>query len=448
MKKLAGLALVVPALAAAMPVAALGQTPAADTLSGYVRVPFNLSLFPPLAVAGGGQRALTSVGWHLVVGRSARLEGAELGVVGSIQSDSARGLQVAGLFNRVGGPLRGGQVSGFANSAAGPVHGLQTAGLLNHTRQALTGAQAAGLVNYADGQAWGGQLAGLLNYAGGTLSGVQASGFANLTPADVTGIQMTGLLNVADAALLQAAGLANHAGGSVLGGQASGLVNVAEEAEVQVSGGVNVARTAAMVQVSGLVNYAPAATAQVGFVNVARHAQGAQVGFVNWAAHQTGVPVGAFSYVAGVPVRLCAWGDETGFANTAVVSGTPTFYSLLGAGVRGEDDHPRWWTVTTGFGAHLVRGATFCEVDGLSQMLAQGDDFASGTNQITRLRVAVGRQLAARAAAFVGVSLGLFTSEETGGGDLLPWTLADGWVGEDDGVYVALWPGVYAGMRF
>ena len=123
--------------------------------------PFGLSLTPGMhAPSAAAPSAVRSVSFN-VVGRTAGVQGFELGLGANLSDGDVSGAQIA-----VGG---------------------------NHIRGALSGLQAAIFYNRAQRGGQGFQF-GMLNHAGGSFSGIQA-GFGNLA-ADISGAQL-GFVNSA-----------------------------------------------------------------------------------------------------------------------------------------------------------------------------------------------------------------------------------------------------------
>lgn len=84
----------------------------------------------------------------LLVGRNRDVRGLDVGLFGNEVEVDLEGIQLAGLFNRIGRSDGAWQSAGILNRCEGDFYGLQTAGILNWTDGAVEGVQIA-LVNRA-----------------------------------------------------------------------------------------------------------------------------------------------------------------------------------------------------------------------------------------------------------------------------------------------------------
>lgn len=134
----------------------------------------------------------------------------------------------------------------------------------------------------------------------------------------------------------------------------------------------------------------------------------------------------------GVPIRLATWGDETGFANLALVSGIPTVYSMAVVG-HGLIEDREWWAIGYGFGGHSVRGATFYQLDALFYTLFE-TEAVKCRNAVHRVRFAV----------YAGVSLNTWASTDADGEAIIPWSILREKVGR---THVTVWPGSFPRRR-
>ena len=77
-----------------------------------VWVPVNVALIPNLSINRlYGPRVQNAFSFNVLVGRAMRLRGLELGLLASLRTEDAVGLQLSGLANAAGGTLLGGQFS-------------------------------------------------------------------------------------------------------------------------------------------------------------------------------------------------------------------------------------------------------------------------------------------------------------------------------------------------
>ncbi len=395
----------------------------AQTSDGYVRIPFNVSIWRGIsigdAVAGDTSRTvLHHVSLNLPYGQADRLEGVAVGVFATVYEESAYGVQVAGLANVVGEEAEAIQLAGLANVVGERMRGVQAAGLANVIGEEGGFVQVAGLANVA-GEGFGGvQSAGLTNIAGEDFLGVQASGLANIAGERTAGGQFAGLANIAGEAMvgIQSAGLANITGEDLVGLQS---------APFNIVGGT----------LRGV---------QAGVINVADESAGLQLGIVNVAGEQRGIPVGLYSRTGGVPVRLDVWTDETAALHVGVRSGSVTVSNYAGISTRPFADAALRWGVFAGLG---VEGTLVPRVAWGLDAFVHGlfaEDFGEYGGTLVRLRFIATRVVSRRAAVFAGPAVSLFVSDENDGGDLAPFSLYEDAM--DDG-FVRIWPGLEAGLR-
>lgn len=205
---------IVSAVLTSLFVVALAPRSASAEEPSYTHAPVTLWLAPMVGVGGTGSKVTTNVALSLGVSGYSRLEGVDVGVVGSWVSESARGVQITSGFNYVGADLIGAQI---------------TAGV-NVTRERVIGGQVAALFNFAGADVFGLQVASLANVARKEVRGVQVSSVFNYSP-DVKGGQI-GVVNVAGEVSGLQIGLVNVAR-NVKGPQI-GLLNVAEDSDAPI----------------------------------------------------------------------------------------------------------------------------------------------------------------------------------------------------------------------
>jgi hypothetical protein len=392
------------------------------------RVPVDLTLAPGLSLAdalgsGGSPDAgppFRRFALNLTVGRSSRLEGAEISVGAALVDGDADGLELAGGGSHVGGRMGGLQFSGLGNGA-GRLDGAQVSGGINVARGDGRWLQSSAGFNWNHRGFAGAQLAGGANWAGG-LDGIQLAGAANVTGGDVRGAQLAGAANWArEVAGVQAAGVFNY----------SGDVDGVQLAVVNVGG-----------EVSG---------AQLGVVNVATGAVDAQVGLVN-VAGDAAVPVGLLSFSREGLHRLDLWANETTPANLSTRLGGRHVYGILTGGARGGD-RPR---LTAGLGLGLHHEATehlFVDFDLLGQYVIdpEGRMPEAGGNTLATARLGVGYDLGPLA-IFGGPSYNLLAGygepdNRVGPDQLLPGAPAGAREWTAGEVRLRGWPGLFLGMQ-
>lgn len=127
----------------------------------FVRQPFQYSVWPGIGTHGKmSAQSVNKFSFNILGGYAAGVNGFELGGFFNMNKDNvSRSLQIAGLFNVVGGDVSGVQIAGFYNNVGGRVNGLQIAGLVNKTRH-FDGLQI-GMINISDSS--NGYSLGLVN---------------------------------------------------------------------------------------------------------------------------------------------------------------------------------------------------------------------------------------------------------------------------------------------
>lgn len=295
--------------------------------------PVQTSLVPSLGSHGkmAGQ-VVNKFSLNLAGGYSAGLNGVEVAGGFNIDKMDVQYVQVAGLFNMVGGNMTGAQATGGYNHVMKSVKGAQAAGIANVVKGALKGAQATGGLNIVGDSAKGAQAAGLsnmvkgplvgaqasggLNQAGGNVNGIQASGVSNFNQANTTGASITGGLNHTRGNLqgLQLAGVGNSTGKDMTGLQLAGVGNITN------------GKMAGM-QFSSVFNYS-------------RHLTGIQFAMVNIADTSSGLSIGLLNIIRkGGYYKLEVSNNDVMPLNLTFKSGRKQFYSLLTGGINNNDTH-------------------------------------------------------------------------------------------------------------
>lgn len=169
----------------------------------YYKRLFQFSLAPGVGSNGLNPGSyINYISLNLSSGYSAANELIEIGVLSNLQTDYARGLQIAGLINITGGNafaamsekekqskvkagfeanLYGAQFSGVANIVVTNGFGIQCSGGINLVKNALFGMQIAGISNTVMNYSFGVQIAGLYNSSARAMDGVQIGSLFNFT---------------------------------------------------------------------------------------------------------------------------------------------------------------------------------------------------------------------------------------------------------------------------
>lgn len=196
-------------------------------LGGFVAtVPVQTSLVPGWGSHGimGGQ-IVNKFSLNVLGGYTAGVNGLEVGGLFNINKQEVKYVQVAGLFNVVGGNMEGIQVAGISNTVFKSVKGVQIAGIFNADKDSLAGLQVAGLLNTVARDSKALQVAGILNYNKANAKGFRVAGIANITAKESNGFQLAGIFNKAHIMKGFSFGIVNVA--DTLNGCAFGLVNIA-----------------------------------------------------------------------------------------------------------------------------------------------------------------------------------------------------------------------------
>lgn len=226
--------------------------------SFFAKQPFQFSFTPGLGSHGRmGAQVVNKFSLNIIGGYTAGVNGVEIGSLFNMVKKDAQYVQVAGLFNIVGGSLKG----------------VQAGGLYNTVMKDVDGVQLSGLTNIVSGTTEGVQLGGVYNH-NKNIKGVQAAGVGNVTAHDAEGVVIAGVFNGAQNMNgTQIAGVANYTHKKTKGLQISAVVN---SATVEMNG----------MQISGFVNYTKKLKGmQIGLVNIADSSEGYSIGLVNINRH-------------------------------------------------------------------------------------------------------------------------------------------------------------------
>lgn len=198
-------------------------------LSGFLaNSPFQASLTPGLSSHGMmSSQVINKASFNILGGYSAGLDGLEMAGLFNMDKTDVGMIQIAGLFNIVGGSVKGIQMAGAVNSVIGNVNAMQAGGLINYVRGNTTGLQMAGVMNVVRGDLHGFQAAGLYNHTRKDFQGLQMAGAANITNGTLKGVQIAGLFNYAKTVKGVQFGLVNVADSS--SGYSIGLINIVKK---------------------------------------------------------------------------------------------------------------------------------------------------------------------------------------------------------------------------
>jgi hypothetical protein len=163
---------------------------------------------------------------------------------------------------------------------------------------------------------------------------------------------------------------------------------------------------------------------------------------VNIADTHTGTPVGLVSYVRGYGLHADVWGDELGFVNLGIRSGTKYFHNILFAGIQAGTD--RRYTAGWGLGGQVnITPAFFTEIEGTAQFIQEEGDWTDKTSVLNKVRLGAGWQINRSMALYGGPTLNYWVTETDY--DVDSWASAE----KKSGNFThRLWPGFVAGVRF
>ena len=387
----------------------------------YRTVPFAVALFPPADTNSEvEEKVVNNLAINFLLGRAARIEGAQIGILGINWADEeVRGIQATVAGNYAGGDVRGFQGSvGFNSSAS------------------LEGAQGSVGANLADGEVKGVQMTVVANVAE-QLEGAQGSVVANLAER-AEGAQMSVCANIAEqlegAQMSVGANLAKGVNGAQLGVGA----NVAERLDgAQLSAGANIAK-----EVRG---------AQLGLVNVASgRVKGLQLGLFNYA-DDADASLALIGVTRQGGIRPTVWTSDVGLLHAGLRFDARYTYTFLSGGFFPFGDG-RSGCFGVGFGVKArLTEEVWLDADIGSQMILMNKPFR-GNPSLHQFRLLGRWQMRERLALFAGPTFNLLTHwdiddnpDQAGrrpGYDYDVYSYDGGHLG------VMLWPGFAAGMQF
>jgi hypothetical protein len=251
-----------------------GQRIASINMSEFfVNMPVQTSFTPGLGTHGKmSSQVVNKFSLNIVGGLTGGTNGVEIGCMFNINKKDAKYVQIAGIFNLVGGNVYGTQVGGIYNQVQDSLEGIQITGFGNVVNGAVDGAQVAGFGNYAKNHVKGSQISGFANVNLGTTSGIQIGGFGNFSKEKMDGVQI------------------------------SAAANIAEEMNGT--------------QIGGLFNYA-------------KKLDGLQIGIFNYADTSSGYSLGFLSFVRKGYHKLSISTNEVFNVNAAFKTGNTKYYSIL-----------------------------------------------------------------------------------------------------------------------
>ncbi|WP_414688584.1 LA_2272 family surface repeat-containing protein [Mucilaginibacter sp.] len=116
----------------------------------FARRPFQVSLTPGLSSHGMfSPQVVNKFSLNVAGGYTAGVNGFEFGGLFNINKMDAKYVQIATVFNLVGGAVTGIQIAGVSNRALDTVRGMQLAGFINKGEGIVAGIQLAALNNSA-----------------------------------------------------------------------------------------------------------------------------------------------------------------------------------------------------------------------------------------------------------------------------------------------------------
>jgi hypothetical protein len=380
------------------------------------KVGVRMSFFDPVVLPLKAGEKVAHLSIPIFFGRSAGLQGAELGTGFTHTRGSIQGLQIG-----LGHMQRGGLVEGFQ-------FGL----LFNKTQGDFKGGQWSGGWSFHRGNFQGWQFSWFGNtVSGGTMEGIQLSHLWNHAGYQGKGLQFTLGLNSAsgDFSGVQLGLLSNAIGGALQG--------------IQWSSGLNFAQRNAGIQM-GLVNMAVLGGG------------GLQFGVVNVSGNAHIAPIGLVNVIRKGYIGLEIWGNELMSYNLSLKTGGERVYSVLSLGGNPHAGDP-FWSVGWGAGFHFQHSQRFyTDIDMMTHWLHVNRWWAAETGHFTfvnQLRLVCGYALHPKMALFLGPVLQTLVSDQENlqGGNGLGSVLAPDFRtfrGEFGPLNWAWWPGLAGGIRF
>lgn len=369
------------------------------TTPEYRRIPFTMSLFPPLSINSvlKGEKVENNFAINWIVGRTNRIRGVELGIGVNWATEDVHGAQLGVGANLAGTRLRGMQWSVGGNFAGEGFKGIQ----------ATVGSNVATMRRADDPEVpmHGVQLAVGPNIALGSLRGAQVSVAANVTTGTMRGVQV-------------GSGIA-HAG-QLEGAQLS-LVD-------STGGGRGV---------------------QLGLLNVSRGTlRGAQIGLINYAEDVD-------ASIALLPITKkgvggTVWTDDLATFNVGLRLNARRTYGIVSVGAHPfSERHGGHWNYGVTIGGRIdVHERVFLDIDGGVRGVVPGYRRYRDMSNVFVARLMVGGRLGRRLAVFGGPTFNVGLASDDALPDFrpgYPWDVFSVRRGQSR---VRLWPGFAAGMQF
>ena len=372
----------------------------------YRTVPFAVALFPPADTNSVvEEKVVNNLAINFLLGRAARIEGAQIGIVGINWADE----EVRGIQATVAGNYAAGEVRGFQGSV-----GFNSSG-------PLEGAQGSVGANIAAGEVSGVQMAVGANVAE-RIEGVQMSVGADIAR-KLSGAQMTVGAAVAE---------------RVNGAQMSVGANIAEQLDgAQLSAGANIAK-----QVKG---------AQLGLVNLTSgRVKGLQLGLFNYA-DDADASLGLIGITRKGGVRPVAWTSDIGLLHAGLRFDARHTYTFLSGGFFPfGDGHSGCFGLGFGFKFRLTE-EVWLDTDLGSQLIVMGKPFR-GNPSLHQFRLLGRWQMRERLALFAGPTFNVLThwdiDDNPDQANRRPGYDYDVYRYDGGHVGVMLWPGFAAGVQF
>lgn len=366
----------------------------------FTKQPYQYSLVPAIGTHGKiGSQVINKFSLNMIGGYTAGLSGVEFAGIFNIDQKDVKWVQMAGVFNIVGGRMTGVQAAGVYNHTMDSLKGAQMAGVSSILKYGFRGMQASGAYSQTGSHSTGAQMAGAINNAGGDITGMQAAGAINLTRGTVKGAQMAGAINYSQGNHgMQAAGAVNVNIDTMRGAQLAGAINYAKSMKgVQIAGALNISTdTVKGAQLSAAVNYATVL-------------KGVQIGIFNYADSSDGYSIGLISFVRRGYHQLLIYNNEVLDLNVAYKSGNHKLYSLLLAGMSFGDKK----AYSFGYGiGHAFRVSRVADITAelTSQYLYLGNWDSS--NSMTRIQTAWNRRLSKNITFFAGPTFTIYHSDK------------------------------------
>ncbi|MCC5927478.1 MAG: hypothetical protein JJU41_13075 [Bacteroidetes bacterium] len=404
-----------------------------------------------------------------------RLAGINLAAAANYAGTDVQGLQLAGGVNIARNNMEGVQLSGLGNIAGANMRGFQYSSLMNIAGEDIEGIQVGGMINAGRGDMSGIQIASIINFSGNDMEGIQLSGVGNLALQDASGLQVSGLFSAAgrdieglnvtggmmvagrDASGLLVSGLGLVAGDDIEGLVVSGLGTIGggDISGLTVSGLLTIGKTIEGLSVAGFSNIAQDITglSVAGFANISTSATGLQIAPFNYAQHFEGLPIGFISWYGNGRKNIDIWGDELGFLNFGVKTGTREIYNMISLGIKSVGNGNE----AAQLGWHLGRIQPLDEAwnrpalenyfvkRGWSATLMVDDDSAIETlNQQYAYSYLLGRTLGNRFSVYAGPSFNMLITNHPNRDDFTPYTIFETSRGNTD---YRFWVGFTAGVQ-